>query len=84
MFNIYEYCRYKWQFFIAIFHSIIGVFGIYRIKVRTQVQENPDSQFTAMPESITPGMELNPQTEPIEEPSTDMETDTIVEQTITK
>ena len=38
-----------------------------------------------MPESITPvGMELNPQTEPIEEPSPDMETNTIAEQTITK
>ena len=71
--------------FLATFHSIIGVFGIYRIKVRTEVQENPDSQFTAMPESITPvGMELNPQTEPIEEPSPDMETNTIDEQTITK
>ena len=29
-------------FFIAIFHSIIGVFGIYRIKVRAEVKENPD------------------------------------------
>ena len=72
-------------FFLATFHSIIGVFGIYRIKVRAEVQENPDSQFTAMPESITPvGMELNPQTEPIEEPSPDMETNTIAEQTIAK
>tara|TARA_A100001035_G_scaffold279923_1_gene283045 strand:- start:1319 stop:2656 length:1338 start_codon:yes stop_codon:yes gene_type:complete len=56
--------------FLAIFHSLIGIFGIYRIKVRSEVQENPDSQFTAMPESITPvGMELNPQTEPLEEPT---------------
>ena len=56
--------------FLAFFHSIIGFFGIYRIKVRAVVKENPDSQFTAMPESITPvGMELNPQTEPIEEPT---------------
>ena len=32
-------------------------------------KENPDSQFTAMPQTITPlGMELNPTTEPIEEP----------------
>ena len=33
------------------------------------VIENPDSQFVAMPQSITPaGIELNPSTEPIEEP----------------
>ena len=33
------------------------------------VKENPDSQFTAMPQSITPlGMELNPITEHIDEP----------------
>ena len=33
-------------------------------------EDNPDSQFTAMPQSITPtGMELNPSTEPIEEPT---------------
>jgi len=56
--------------FLAFFHSVIGFFGIYRMRVRSEVQENPDSQFTAMPESITPvGMELNPQTEPIEEPA---------------
>jgi len=40
------------------------------MRVRAEVQENPDSSFTPMPESITPvGMELNPQTEPIEEPA---------------
>ena len=33
------------------------------------VVENPDSQFVAMPQSITPaGIELNPSTESIEEP----------------
>ena len=33
------------------------------------VVENPDSQFVAMPQSITPaGIELNPSTEPIEDP----------------
>ena len=32
-------------------------------------QDNPDSQFTPMPQTITPiGMELNPITEPIDEP----------------
>ena len=34
-----------------------------------QTVENPDSQFVAMPQTITPaGIELNPTTEPIEEP----------------
>ena len=34
-----------------------------------QTTENPDSQFVAMPQTITPaGIELNPTTEPIEEP----------------
>ena len=38
------------------------------MKVR-KTADNPDSQFTAMPQTITPiGMELNPSTEPIEEP----------------
>ena len=56
--------------FLFFFHSIIGVFGIYRMKVR-QTVDNPDSQFVAMPPTITPaGIELNPQTEPIDEPST--------------
>ena len=33
-------------------------------------EDNPDSQFTPMPQTITPaGMELNPTTEPIEEPA---------------
>ena len=37
-------------------------------KVRETV-ENPDSQFVAMPQTITPaGIELNPITEPIDEP----------------
>ena len=54
--------------FLFFFHSIIGVFGIYRMKVR-QTIDNPDSQFVAMPQTITPaGIELNPITEPIDEP----------------
>tara|TARA_A100001015_G_scaffold122164_1_gene135405 strand:+ start:1280 stop:2569 length:1290 start_codon:yes stop_codon:yes gene_type:complete len=57
--------------FLFIFHSLIGVFGIYRMRVRETV-ENPDSQFVAMPQTITPaGIELNPTTEPIEEPIKD-------------
>ena len=54
--------------FLMFFHILIGVYGVYRSKVRPVV-ENPDSQFVAMPQSITPaGIELNPTTEPIEEP----------------
>jgi len=57
--------------FLFIFHFLIGVFGIYRMRVRETV-ENPDSQFVAMPQTITPaGIELNPTTEPIEEPIKD-------------
>ena len=39
-----------------------------------QTVDNPDSQFVAMPQTITPaGIELNPQTEPIQEPTTTIE-----------
>jgi hypothetical protein len=55
--------------FLIFFHTLIGIYGIYRSKVRPVV-ENPDSQFVAMPQSITPaGIELNPTTEPIAEPT---------------
>ena len=55
--------------FLILFHLLIGFYGVYRSKVRPAV-ENPDSQFIAMPQSITPaGIELNPTTEPIEEPN---------------
>ncbi len=54
--------------FLIIFQSAIGFYGIYRMRIRSVIG-NPDSQFTAMPTTITPiGMELNPTTEPIEEP----------------
>ena len=57
------------NFFLLFFHALIGVYGVYRSKVRPVV-ENPDSQFVAMPQSIThAGIELNPITEPIEEPA---------------
>ncbi len=57
--------------FLFFFHSLIGTFGIYRMRSRKTV-ENPDSQFVAMPQTITPaGIELNPTTEPIEEPIKD-------------
>ena len=55
--------------FLFFFHSVIGIFGIYRMRIRDTV-DNPDSQFVAMPQTITPaGIELNPTTEPIEEPT---------------
>ena len=54
--------------FLFFFHSLIGIYGIYRMKIRPTA-DNPDSQFVAMPQTITPaGIELNPTTEPIEEP----------------
>ena len=57
--------------FLIIFHSLIGFFGIYRMKIRP-TKENPDSQFVPVPQTITPiGMELNPTTEHIEEPYTE-------------
>ena len=57
--------------FLIIFHSLIGIFGIYRMKIRP-TSVNPDSQFVPLPQTITPvGMELNPTTEHIEEPYTE-------------
>ena len=64
--------------FLFFFHSVIGVFGIYRMKVR-QTVDNPDSQFVAMPQTITPaGIELNPTTEPIDEPIKEKEEEKII------
>ncbi len=54
--------------FLFIFHTFIGLFGLYRMNLRETV-ENPDTRFVAMPQTITPaGIELNPTTEHIEEP----------------
>ena len=65
--------------FLMFFHILIGIYGIYRSKVRPVV-ENPDSQFVAMPQSITPaGIELNPTTEPIEEPIKSVPTSVVEE-----
>ena len=48
--------------FLIIAHIIIGIFGIYRMKVR-EVAENPDSTYTSVPATITPaGLELDPDT----------------------
>ena len=57
--------------FLIFFHCLIGIFGIYRMKIRS-TQDNPNSQFIPVPQTITPvGMELNPTTEHIEEPYTE-------------
>jgi len=46
--------------FLVISHTVIAIFGIYRMKVR-QTVENPDSTFTPMPANITPtGLTLDP------------------------
>ena len=64
--------------FLLFFHALIGIFGLYRMRIRETV-DNPDSQFVAMPSTITPaGIELNPTTEPIEEP-TKVKPETIIE-----
>jgi MFS family permease len=62
--------------FLIFFHILIGAFGIYRNTVR-DVVDNPDSQFVAMPSSITPvGIELSPAAEPIDEPQKTEDTQT--------
>ena len=46
--------------FLIFAHTLIGGFGLYRMKVRNTV-ENPDSTFTPVPATITPaGLELDP------------------------
>ena len=54
------------------------------MKVR-EVVENPDSQFTPLPTTITPiGLELNPATEPIEDPAKTVGTqETVIEENST-
>ena len=48
--------------FLAIFHLIVGLFGMYRI-TRRNYEDNPDSTFTPLPRNITPlGIELDPTT----------------------
>ena len=48
--------------FLAIFHLIIGLFGMYRITKRSY-EDNPESTFTPLPRNITPlGIELDPTT----------------------
>ena len=48
--------------FLILIHSLIGAFGLYRMRMRETV-ENPDSTFTPVPATITPaGLELDPDT----------------------
>jgi len=48
--------------YLAIFHLLIGLFGMYRITKR-DYEDNPDSTFTPLPRNITPlGIELDPTT----------------------
>ena len=48
--------------YLAIFHILIGLFGMYRITIR-DYEDNPDSTFTPLPRNITPlGIELDPTT----------------------
>ena len=48
--------------FLAIFHTLIGLFGLYRMTKR-EYEDNPQSIFTPLPRNITPlGIELDPTT----------------------
>jgi MFS family permease len=48
--------------YLGIFHTLIGLFGMYRI-TRRDYEDNPDSTFTPLPRNITPlGIELDPTT----------------------
>jgi len=48
--------------FLGILHTIVGLFGMYRI-TRRDYEDNPDSTFTPLPRNITPlGIELDPTT----------------------
>ena len=58
----------KWIFYISICISFDNWFWNFRMRVRPTV-DNPDSQFVAMPPTITPASISNPTTEHIEEPT---------------
>tara|TARA_B100001250_G_scaffold371663_1_gene356622 strand:- start:781 stop:1689 length:909 start_codon:yes stop_codon:yes gene_type:complete len=46
--------------YLFIFHTLIGLFGIFRM-TRRSTEENPNNTFTPLPRNITPlGMELDP------------------------
>ena len=48
--------------FLAVFHILVGIFGLYRMTKRVY-EDNPESTFTPLPRNITPlGIELDPTT----------------------
>ena len=60
---MYRYGSNGFFVFLTIFHVFIVLFGLYRITVRREIKENPDSTFTPLPRNITPlGIELDPTT----------------------
>ena len=49
--------------FLFITHISLGLFGVYRMAIRTKPSDI-ESQYVALPRTITPlGMELNPKAE---------------------
>ncbi len=51
--------------FLFIFHAVIGVFGIYRMSIRSieKVVQDNENTFTPLPRNITPvGIQLDPET----------------------
>tara|TARA_B100002051_G_scaffold49092_1_gene43796 strand:+ start:3069 stop:4358 length:1290 start_codon:yes stop_codon:yes gene_type:complete len=59
---MYRYGANGFFVHLFIFHTLIGLFGMYRITQRSY-QENPESTYTPLPRNITPlGIELDPTT----------------------
>jgi len=57
---MYNYGANGFFIYLAIFHLLVGLFGMYRI-TRREYEENPESTFTPLPRNITPlGIELDP------------------------
>tara|TARA_Y100000590_G_C15743841_1_gene1021261 strand:- start:4945 stop:6180 length:1236 start_codon:yes stop_codon:yes gene_type:complete len=53
--------------YLLIVHSILGLFGLYRMTKRTKSRDL-ESQYVPLPRNITAaGMELNPKTDPLED-----------------
>ena len=66
--------------FLIIVHTLIGAFGLHRMRVRKTV-DNPDSTFTPVPATITPaGLELDPDTPATLDNTTLNETKTVFEE----
>jgi|TARA_B110000438_G_C15785916_1_gene638442 MFS family permease len=61
-FSMYLYGANGFFVYLFIFQSIIVLFGLYRMTRRTY-EDNPESTFTPLPNTITPlGIELDPST----------------------